>query len=149
MKILAYSYTEPLLEPPPDPTIWGWDIDGIYQDFGDRQQLEQMLEDCQQLPPPNYLLIQRYEELGNSVLEVSDRLRQLQQLNIQVIAIESDLKSSDISRVDLIKFIFIPHEQSAASEKFDSQKVALLPAICILFIALIFANLPYYESTYT
>ncbi|MET0111128.1 MAG: cation:proton antiporter, partial [Limnospira maxima] len=47
------------------------------------------------------------------------------------------------------KFIFIPHEQSAASEKFDSQKVALLPAICILFIALIFANLPYYESTYT
>ncbi|TVU55145.1 MAG: recombinase family protein [Arthrospira sp. PLM2.Bin9] len=105
MKILAYSYTEPLLEPPPDPTIWGWDIDRIYQDFGDRQQLEQILEDCQQLPPPNYLLIQRYEELGNSVLEVSDRLRQLQQLNIQVIALQSDLKPSDISRVDLIKFI--------------------------------------------
>ncbi|MDT9232998.1 cation:proton antiporter [Limnospira sp. PMC 917.15] len=47
------------------------------------------------------------------------------------------------------KFIFIPHEQSASFEKFDSQKVSLVPAICILFIALIFANLPYYESTYT
>lgn len=105
MKIIAYSYSDPLLEMPPDPTIWGWEVDNIYQDLGGRQQLEKLLGDFSQDSGSNYVLIRRYEELGNSVQEVSDRLSQLEQLKIQVIAIESDLKTGDISRVDLIKFI--------------------------------------------
>lgn len=49
----------------------------------------------------------------------------------------------------MAKFIFIPHQQSAASAKFESQKSALLPATGILFIALICANGLSEDSTYS
>ncbi|MEB3292761.1 MAG: recombinase family protein [Synechococcales bacterium] len=76
MRLLAYLYSDPLLEPTPDPTLWGWECDRIYQDLasqtiykpldkikksgsGDiasgeliqchnRPQLQQLLRDCQQ-----------------------------------------------------------------------------------------------------
>ena len=76
MKIIAYSYTDPLFEQPPDRMIWGWEVDRVYQDLGGRQELEDLLQDCD-LEAPDYLLIRRLEELGNSILEVSDRLQQL------------------------------------------------------------------------
>ncbi|OIP69031.1 MAG: recombinase family protein [Oscillatoriales cyanobacterium CG2_30_40_61] len=104
MKIIAYSYTDPLFEQPPDPMIWGWEVDQVYQDLGGRQELEDLLKDCD-LEAPDYLLIRRLEELGNSVLEVGDRLQQLESFQINIIAIESDFNTSvgEINRSDLIQ----------------------------------------------
>ncbi|VXD17036.1 Recombinase [Planktothrix serta PCC 8927] len=113
MKIIAYCYTDPLFEQPPDRMIWGWEVDRIYQDLGERQELEQLLKDCD-LEAPDYLLIRRLEELGNSVLEVSDRLQQLESFQINIIAIESDFNTSEtqINRSDLIQlFIEIQNRQ--------------------------------------
>jgi len=100
MKIIAYTYSDPLLESPPDPTIWGWETDCIYQDLGKRTQLQQLIKDCQ--TEPAYLLIRRIEELGDSVQEVSDRITQLQALNIKIITTEHN--TTDIQS-DLIQLL--------------------------------------------
>jgi len=94
MKIIAYLYSDPLLQPPPDAAIWGWEVDRIYQDF-DRQQpqLQVLLQDCQ-AHPADYLLLRQLAELGQSVQEVSDRLAMFQALGIQVIATEQEYRSN-------------------------------------------------------
>ncbi len=92
MKIFAYIYSDPLLESSPEPEIWGLEVDRVYQDLGERQQLRQMVLDCQD-DPPEYLLIRRLEELGASLQEVSDRLTKLAELDIEVIATEQPYSS--------------------------------------------------------
>ncbi|MEB3341080.1 recombinase family protein [Okeania sp.] len=111
MKIIAYSYTDPLLETAPDLTIWGWEVDEIYQDLGDRQQLEQLFQDCH-IQPVNYLLIRQLEELGDSVEEVCDRLTELEFLNIKIISLKSDIKinqdqaiNRQATKTDLLKLL--------------------------------------------
>ena len=99
MKIIAYLYSEPLLESPLEPSIWGLEFDRVYQDLGKRQQLEQMLADVQE-NPPNYLLIRRLEELGDSVSEVSDRLMQLETLGIEIVTTEQPYSSSQFNQVE-------------------------------------------------
>jgi len=99
MKIVAYSYSDPLLETPPNPTIWGVEIDKIYQDLGKRQQLQELLKVCQ-IDPPKYLLIRRLEELGDSLEEVNDRLNELETLGIEIIAIEQDYNSSQFKQIE-------------------------------------------------
>ena len=52
MKIIAYSYTDPLLESSPDQADWGWEVDRVYEDLGKpdssgRSQLQQLFTDCQ------------------------------------------------------------------------------------------------------
>jgi DNA invertase Pin-like site-specific DNA recombinase len=84
MKIIAYSYTEPLLEAAPAPEIWGQEVDRIYQDLGGRQQLQQLLKDCQ-TEPVKYLLIQRFEELGDTLQQVCAHLAQLENLGVEII----------------------------------------------------------------
>ncbi|MBW4570071.1 MAG: recombinase family protein [Tolypothrix carrinoi HA7290-LM1] len=98
MKIIAYTYTDPLLEPSPDPHSWGWEVDRVYEDLGKRSQLQELLTDCQ-IERANYLLIRRLTELGDTVEEVSDRLTQLEALGIAIIATEIDL------RADLFKLL--------------------------------------------
>ena len=63
MRIIAYLYSDPCLESPPDRCMWGVEVDQVYVDLGNYQQLENLLQDCQ-LSPPNYLLVRRLEELG-------------------------------------------------------------------------------------
>ena len=84
MKIIAYSYSEPLLESAPAPEIWGQEVDRIYQDLGGRQQLQQLLKDCQ-TEPAQYLLIQRFEELGDDLQQVCAHLAQLENLGVEII----------------------------------------------------------------
>ncbi|MCU0546856.1 MAG: recombinase family protein [Oscillatoriaceae cyanobacterium Prado104] len=86
MKIIAYSYSEPLLEPAPAPEIWGQEIDRTYQDLGGRQQLQQLLKDCE-TEQIQYLLIHKLEELGDTVPEICSRLTQLETLGIQLIVL--------------------------------------------------------------
>jgi DNA invertase Pin-like site-specific DNA recombinase len=104
MKVIAYSYTNPLLETAPEAHIWGWEVDHIYQDIGQRQQLEKLLKDCQ-IQPVDYLLIREYQELGNSLKDISQCLNQLEQLNINIIAIHSDINFTDksIKKSDIIQ----------------------------------------------
>ncbi len=111
MKIIAYSYTNPLLETAPDPTTWGWEVDQIYQDLGDRQQLRQLLQDCQ-TQAVDYLLIRQLEELGDSVEEVCYGLTQLESLNIQIIPLKSDIQinqhqpnNTQATKTDLLKLL--------------------------------------------
>ncbi|MEG3849268.1 recombinase family protein [Microcoleus sp. herbarium19] len=84
MKIIAYSYSEPLLESAPAAEIWGREVDRIYQDLGGRQQLQQLIKDCQ-TEPVKYLLIQRFEELGDTVQQVCAHLGQLENLGVEII----------------------------------------------------------------
>jgi len=99
MKIIAYLYSDPLLEPSPDSMVWGLEVDRVYQDLGGRQQLQQLL-DQSKAEPANYLLIRRLEELGDSLEEVSDRLTQLEALGIDIIATEQSYSSSQLSNGD-------------------------------------------------
>ena len=97
MKIIAYSYSDPLLEPSPDSDIWGWEVDRVYQDLGKRFELKQLLSDAQ-AEPIDYLLIRRLEELGDSMQEVNDRIAQLEALGVQLIATEQPYTSSQLGQ---------------------------------------------------
>ncbi len=99
IKIIAYIYSNALLETIPSPTIWGWEIDRVYQDLSDRQQLERLIKDCR-LNPPDYLLIRQLEELGDNIKIVSDRLQQLESLGIEIITTQQDYSSSEFNRLD-------------------------------------------------
>ncbi len=101
MTVFAYIFSDPLLESPPNETIWGQDVDRIYFDLAGagtdqgkekRPQLQQLLWDCQ-TNPPSHLLVRRLEEFADSVPEVNDCLNQLEALNILVIATEQPYHS--------------------------------------------------------
>lgn len=83
MKIVAYAYSDLLLEPAPDPSIWCEPVERIYQDLGGRQQLNQLIQDCQ-TDPPQYVLIRGLAELGDSVEDVCQRLTQLDSFGVQI-----------------------------------------------------------------
>ncbi|GAB4374629.1 MAG: recombinase family protein [Elainellaceae cyanobacterium] len=118
-KTFVYSYSDPLLESVPDlsirdgatwdgaiwdEAIWDGTIDRSYHDRGDRQQLEQLLQDCQH-EPVAYVLVRHLEELGDSVQEVSDRLAAFEALNIQLIATQETIvaEGRGIQRSDLLQ----------------------------------------------
>jgi DNA invertase Pin-like site-specific DNA recombinase len=109
MKTIAYSYTDPLLESAPDAAIWGWEVDQIYQDLGNRHQLQQLLQDCQSEADSSeiYLLVRRLEELGDSVQAVGDRLTELETLGVYLIATEEKVgaDSQPLARADLLKLL--------------------------------------------
>ncbi|MGL5804192.1 MAG: recombinase family protein, partial [Xenococcaceae cyanobacterium] len=74
MTIIAYIYSDPLLESPSNPKLWQeLKVDRVYQDLGKRLAWQQLLKDCQ-IQPPERMLIRRLQELGDSIEEVSDRL---------------------------------------------------------------------------
>ncbi len=104
MKIIAYSYSDPLLESAPDPTIWGWEIDRVYQDLGQRFQRLQLLSDCK-TAPADYLLIRRLEELGDTVGEVCELLAELEALGMRLIVTESATPTGAGLRADLLKLL--------------------------------------------
>lgn len=87
MKIIAYTYTNPLLDSPPDASISTYSPEQVYQDFGDRSQRQQLLRDCQGTPP-RLLILRRLAELGDNGTEVSKILQSLEALDIDIIALE-------------------------------------------------------------
>lgn len=90
MQIIAYTYTDPLIESPPELEIWGWEIDRVYQDLGQRTELDRLLQDCQE-QRIDYLLVRRLDELGDSVRDVQQVLAKLQELSIELITTETDI----------------------------------------------------------
>ncbi|NER48900.1 MAG: recombinase family protein [Symploca sp. SIO1B1] len=119
MKIIAYLYSDPLLEPPADSTVWGLEVDAVYQDLGERQQLQQLLADCQS-QKADYLLIRRIEELGNSIEEISDCLTQIEAMGVAIIATEQSYSSPQLTdaatstkvRTDLLKLLQEIHKEA-------------------------------------
>jgi DNA invertase Pin-like site-specific DNA recombinase len=101
MRVVAYIYTDPLLESAPDPTTWGWDIDQVYQDraieasgnklvkqpWEPRSQWLQLMADCQTMPT-GWVLVRQLEELGESMQAVGDRLAQLESLKVELICLD-------------------------------------------------------------
>ncbi|MFK0730972.1 MAG: recombinase family protein [Gloeotrichia echinulata GP01] len=105
MKIFAYAYSDPLLESSVDPNNWGWEVDGVYHDLGQRSQLQQLFTDCKS-EPVVYLLIRRLEELGDTVKEVSDRLNELEAIGVVIIATEQPYTSENGNlRAELLKLL--------------------------------------------
>lgn len=91
-KVIAYTYRDPLLESvsdPFEPSAWGWQIDRLYQDLGNRQQLQQLLQDCR-TESVDYLLVRRLADLGDSVEAIAACLTELNQLDIKLVALEED-----------------------------------------------------------
>jgi DNA invertase Pin-like site-specific DNA recombinase len=111
MKIIAYTYTNPLLESPPEPNLWGWELDKLYQDLGKRSQLQQLLRDSK-TAPADYLLIRRIEELGDSIPEINNRLGELESLNIKLITTE---QATGSLQTDLLQLQQIQYEQRSRS----------------------------------
>jgi len=70
MKIIAYLYINPLLESSINENTWEQEADYTYQDFGQRQQLLQLIQDAQ-THPPQKLLIRRLEELGDNLKTIN------------------------------------------------------------------------------
>ncbi|HEY9659487.1 MAG TPA: recombinase family protein, partial [Allocoleopsis sp.] len=95
----AYSYHDPLLEPIPDEIDWGQEVDQIYRDLGDRQQLEQLLQRCQTCPDA-LVLVRRLAELGDTVAELSARLAALEALGVHLIAVEEPIGTQGIDDLD-------------------------------------------------
>ncbi len=105
MKIIVYIYTDPLLDTDPNPDDWGWEVDKIYEDLGERTQIEQLLKDCQ-TAPVNYLLLLRLEELGDNLAQVRDRLHQLESMGVIVITTQQSYTSiSNQIHADLLRLL--------------------------------------------
>ena len=98
MKIIAYTYTDPLLDKIPDLSIWGWEIDRIYQDVGSRQELNQLIVDIQN-ETIDYLIIFHLAELGDNLATVMKIIKQIEELNLEIVALNQDYKTSDYKTI--------------------------------------------------
>jgi DNA invertase Pin-like site-specific DNA recombinase len=99
MQIVAYLYSDPLLETPPERDIWGLEIDRVYQDIGQRQQLQKLCLDSE-IHPPDYLLIRRLEEFGDSLEAINEAIAFFEALDIEIIATEQNYSSSQLKNAE-------------------------------------------------
>lgn len=92
MKILAYVWCDPILESPPNQTIWGWEVDRIYQDLGEREQLNTLFQDLEQGQETEeiYLLLRRLEELGDTLETMAHTLLRLELRKVKVIVLQGE-----------------------------------------------------------
>jgi len=101
MRIFAYLYQDLTWEIKLEPTIWGWEVDQVYQDLDwQRSQLDALWKDCQ-ADPPHFLLLMRLEDLGESLAQVTQYLMQLEDLGICVLAIEQAYQSPRCHKQDV------------------------------------------------
>ena len=98
IKIIAYLYSDPLIETTPSQDIWGLEIDRVYQDIGERTSLQQLIKDCQK-QAPDYLLIRSLGQLGDNSNIISDCLFYLESLGIQIITTEDDYCSFEFNKL--------------------------------------------------
>jgi DNA invertase Pin-like site-specific DNA recombinase len=91
MQIVAYTYTDPLIEESPPIEIWGWEIDRVYRDLGARHELDRLLQDRIERRV-DYLLVRRLDELGDSARDVRQVLVKLQELQIKLITTETEIE---------------------------------------------------------
>lgn len=87
MKIVAYCYSDPLLDSPDLQNNWGTKVDQVYHDLGGRQQWEQLLKDSQD-DPPQTILLRRWGELGETLAAVRSAIAQLETFTSDIVALE-------------------------------------------------------------
>ncbi len=106
MRTVAYLYSDPLLDRSPDPDLWGWDVDWVYQDIGDRHQLAQLLQDAA-TTPIDYVLVRQFDDLGDSVQSVGDRLADFERLGIHLMAVEEPISATEqpLSRSEVLQLL--------------------------------------------
>jgi DNA invertase Pin-like site-specific DNA recombinase len=93
MTTIAYLYIDPLLETVVENYNWQREVDRVYRDIGQRHELQRLIADCQQ-KPPEFLLLRRIEELGDTVTEICDRLKMIESLEVNIIACQQNYQSS-------------------------------------------------------
>jgi DNA invertase Pin-like site-specific DNA recombinase len=117
MRTIAYLYYDPTWENRTDPTTWGWTFDQLYEDIEiERSQLKALLKDVDQAPP-QYLVLHRLEELGDSLSAVTDCLAQLENLGICVVALAQGYQSaqdSNASKPKLLDLLHVIQQQQRA-----------------------------------
>jgi DNA invertase Pin-like site-specific DNA recombinase len=99
VRVIAYIYADPILEDVPEEHIWGWEVDRVYRDLGDRAQLQQLWQDCQQ-NPPQYLLLRRLDELGETLAIIMQFVWRLEERGIKIMATEQNYCTSEAKEVD-------------------------------------------------
>ncbi|MFB2836236.1 recombinase family protein [Floridanema evergladense] len=104
VKNIAYIYSDPLWETAPEADVFSAEVEQIYQDFGGREQLKQLLVKSQS-EPPEHLLIRSLAELGDSVQEVCDRLQEIESLGVKLIIGDKDSPITQNSKIDLLKLL--------------------------------------------
>jgi DNA invertase Pin-like site-specific DNA recombinase len=93
MSTLAYFYYDPVLDPKPDVSAWGWTFDRVYEDADSRRSQLQSLRQAAVQSPPRYLVLRRLEELGDSLKIVTDCLSELESLGVCIVALEQNYRS--------------------------------------------------------
>jgi DNA invertase Pin-like site-specific DNA recombinase len=117
MEVFAYSYSDLWVDSPLAAAIWDPKVERIYQDLGGRQQLEQLLQDLRTASETEseiYLLIRELKELGDSMQDVSNRLAQLESLNVHLIVTEEDIGTGEgsLKRSELLSLLrTVEHNQ--------------------------------------
>lgn len=101
MTTIAYLYLEPLLDTAPDQAIWGEAVDRVYQDWGNRSQWDQLLQDCQ-TESVETVFVRKLAELGETIEAVSDRIAALEALGITLIS-QEELIADGLKQPDLLR----------------------------------------------
>lgn len=81
MTTWVYQYDDPLLDRLSPP--FSIDCDRHYHDFGQRQEREQLLQDCRDRPP-DCLALRQLNDLGRNWTEISAIVQELAQLGIEI-----------------------------------------------------------------
>jgi DNA invertase Pin-like site-specific DNA recombinase len=123
-KVVAYCYCDLLVEPAlPDASQWGqpwgWTVTQVYIDFAHpegmkaapaqgsgtlRSQWQQLLSESE-ADPPEYLLVRRLSDLGDTLSEVGECLATLQSKGIELITLEQSHPNAATSLVTLLAAI--------------------------------------------
>lgn len=121
--VFGYTYTDPLLDSAMqgDAAVFSSEhgVDCLYQDWGDRQQLLQLLQDCTTQPPAQ-LVIRRWLELGDSVSDISDRLATLTQVGVRLVVLEeanAEGNNNSVQTAELLHFF------QALQESYQSRRI--------------------------
>lgn len=103
LKIVAYCYYNPLIDPATQPIDWGCGVDRVYQDQGgDRAALAQLLADCAQ-DPPDYLLLQRLADLGDRLDTIQQHLAYLTTHRIELLTTAEHQNPGAAEFLDLLR----------------------------------------------
>lgn len=97
MVTFAYIYTDPLVDRPTEKPVWGLAVEHVYEDIGQRLALEQCIRYLTYLDTKPQLLIRKLDELGDTCTEIRDRLQQLTEAGVTIIATEQGYHSGQNS----------------------------------------------------